>query len=79
MDKENVLEVLKKLVGNINPVADSAIDRERFENLKLFLEVFEEMHTMIDDISHAWRDTPYGSVKPFVDACNKQLENFKEQ
>ena len=76
MTKEIVLEVIQKLIGNINPVADSAIDKKRFENLKLFIEVFDEMHTMIDDISYNWKERQYASVKPFVLACDKQLEKM---
>lgn len=76
MTKETILEVINKLIGNINPVADASIDRERIENLKLFIDVFDEMHTMIDDIPYRWKDTHYGSVKPFVDACNEQLDRM---
>jgi len=73
MTKEIVMELLHKVIGDINPCADSTIDRQRINNLKLFIDVFDEMHTMIDDISYRWKDTKYGSVKPFVEACNVQL------
>ena len=76
MTKEIVLEVIEKLIGNVNPVADSAIDYERFKNLKLFIDVFDEMHTVIDNIPYRWKDSNYNSVKPFVDACNKQLDKM---
>jgi len=76
MTKETVLEVISKLIGNINPVADASIDRDRIENLKLFIGVFDEMHTMIDNIAYKHKDTKYGSVKPFVEECNKQLNRM---
>lgn len=76
MTKEIVLEVIQKLIGNINPVADASVDMERIENLKLFIDVFDEMHTMIDDITYRWRDTNYCSVTPFVNACNEQLDRM---
>jgi len=76
MKKETVLEVLNKIIGEIKPVADYGIDTDRFENLKLFIEVFDEMHTMIDDIAYYNKDTKFGSVKPFVNECNKQLERM---
>lgn len=76
MTKETVLEVLNKIIGEIKPVADSGIDADRFENLKLFLDVFDEMHTMIDDIAYYNKDTKFGSVKPFVNECNKMLDRI---
>lgn len=76
MNKEIVLEVIEKMIGNINPVADAAIDSERFENLKLFIDVFSEMHMKIDDIAYRWKDTRFGSVEPFVKACNDRLDEM---
>jgi len=76
MNKETIIEIIKKLTGEINPVADASIDRDRIENLKLFLEVFDEMHSMICDIEYYWKDSKYGSVFPFVEACKKQFKNI---
>lgn len=76
MNKETILEVINKLTGDIYPVAYSETDRERLENLKLFIEVFDEMHTMIDNIAYRWKDTNYGSIRPFVKACNDQLDKM---
>ena len=42
-DIENVYAVVKKLIGPINPVGDTTVDDERFENLKQFIDVFEDM------------------------------------
>jgi hypothetical protein len=64
MTKEIVLEVIEKLIGKINPMADAAFDSDRLKNLKLFIEVCDEMNTMIDDIAYKHKDTKYGSVKP---------------
>jgi len=76
MKKETVLEVIQKIIGEIHPVADSAIDAKRIENLKLFIDVFDEMHTMIDDIAYKWKDTKYNSAKPFAEEYNKQLKRI---
>ena len=76
INKEYVMELLGKVIGEIRPCAVAAIDGKRIENLKLFIDVFDEMHTMIDDIPYRWKDTHYGSVKPFVDACNEQLDRM---
>ena len=74
--KEIVMELLHKVIGEIRPCADSAIDGQRIGNLKLFIDVFDEMHTMIDDIPYEWKDTKYGSVQPFIKACDEQLDRM---
>jgi hypothetical protein len=74
MNKENILEVIKALTGKINPIADAAIDSERLENLKLFIDVFDEMFLMMNDIRNEWNEAKYSSVIPFVDAINEELE-----
>lgn len=76
INKEYVMELLSKVIGEIRPCADASIDGKRFENLKLFIDVFDEMHTMIDDIAYKWKDTKYGSVQPFVKACDEQLDRM---
>ena len=74
--KEYVIELLNKVIGEIEPCADSAIDSQRIKNLKLFLDVFDEMYIKIDDILYKWKDTRFGSVKPFTEACRKQLDKI---
>ena len=76
MTKEIIMELLERVIGNINPVADGTIDGGRIKNLELFIEVFDEMHIMIDDIPYRWKDTKYGSVIPFIKACNDQLDRM---
>lgn len=78
MKKEIVLEVINKLIGPINPVADSAIDSERLENLKLFIRVFDEMHYQISDLVARNKNTTYGSVKPFLESCERSTANIEE-
>lgn len=76
INKDYVMKLHNKVIGNINPVADAAIDNKRFENLKLFIEVFDEMHTMIDEIHYKWKDTKYSSVQPFVKTCEEQFNRM---
>lgn len=78
MNKDNIIEVVNKLIGPIDPVADAAIDRVRLENLKLFIDVFDEMFFAITDIPRRWEDSKYGSVRPLVDLCNKELNEIKQ-
>lgn len=39
----NVTEVVKRLIGEIEPIGDSRIDEKRFENLKVWCCVAEDM------------------------------------
>ena len=76
MEAKTVYEVLKKLIGPIEPVSDSAIDSEREKNLETFINVFREMHTEIDDISYQHRESQYASAKKLGLMCSDQLDDM---
>ena len=38
INKEYVMKLLGKVIGEIRPCADAAIDGKRIENLKLFID-----------------------------------------
>ena len=42
-DGIDIYEVVKKLVGPITPIGCHATDKDRLENLKVFINVVEEM------------------------------------
>lgn len=77
MTSEEIYKVIEKLVGQLDPIADSRIDADRRENLKIFIDVFEKMHTKIDSVAWDNKDSPYGSVKETVALANKALDNLK--
>lgn len=76
MTAQDIYEVVKKLTGPIEPIADSVIDMEIGENLKVFIEVFDKMHTDIDDIARLYSESPYGSQKHLGQICSKHLDNM---
>jgi len=78
MNAEIIEKVIEKLIGPIRPVADSSIDRQRAENLSLFIEVFDKMHTKLDGIAWDERNSPYGSVKDIVKTINDYLSTINE-
>lgn len=43
------LDIVKKLIGEIRPVAESSADNERFENLKSMCELSKQLLTEIDN------------------------------
>lgn len=76
-DAAKVLDVIKKLVGPIEPYGDSAIDRNRLKNIMVFLSVFDEMHTiLVNDILWKYRDDKRGSVAAIVDATKTYLTSI---
>ncbi len=78
MDAQTIYNVVEKLTGSIEPVADSAIDRKRAENLKLFIEVYDKMHTQLDTVARYNRQSPYGSVKYIVKTINNYLNSLND-
>ena len=46
----NLYEVVKKLVGEINPVGETRIDDQRFENLKAMTELVDNLLGDIDRV-----------------------------
>jgi uncharacterized protein YaaR (DUF327 family) len=56
-------DVIKKLIGNINPVGETNTDNERFENLKEMCDLVNNLITDIDDMAYRNRDSHEFSVK----------------
>lgn len=48
-----VYEVVKKLIGPINPVGDTNIDEVRFDNLKATADLVDSLLTDIDAVTCA--------------------------
>lgn len=65
-------DVVKKLIGNIDPVADAAIDCERFENLKDMCELMKEIHIAIDYVAYHNKNSQYGSQR----MCGEYADKF---
>lgn len=45
-----LIDVVDKLVGRIEPIGDTSVDEERFENLKAYCELINEMVKRVDDV-----------------------------
>ncbi|MEX0595971.1 MAG: hypothetical protein WD512_05665 [Candidatus Paceibacterota bacterium] len=76
MEAKQIYEVLTKLIGPVEPMADAAVDSNRYENMEKFIEVFREMHMVIDDIAYQYADSPYGSAKRIGELADKQLDDM---
>ena len=76
MEAEIIFEVLKKLTGEVTPYADSSIDEKRLENMKVFIEVFDKMHYVIDDIAYKYKNSLYHSAKEIGVLCDKHIDSM---
>ena len=58
-----LIDIVDKLIGNIKPIGDTAIDEERFENLKAYCELINEMVRKVDDVACENENSTQASVK----------------
>ncbi len=70
-----LIDIVNKLIGNIEPIGDTTIDCERFENLKLYCELINEMVRRIDDVVCSNMDSSLASVKRSNDYISDFLTN----
>jgi predicted translin family RNA/ssDNA-binding protein len=69
-------DVVKKLIGKINPEGNSAVDYQRFENLKSMCELMDSIHTDIDALAYSYKDCHEASIKKCVDYANEFLNKI---
>lgn len=79
MTQETINEVIDKLIGPIYPVADSAIDNERFKNLIELIHVLDRINSDLKFIQNSWKNTHYGSVQPFIKLIETYFKETNEQ
>lgn len=71
-------DVIRKLIGNINPAGDSSRDGERFDNLKAMCELVEDLLSDINFVageSNAYQS----SIRTMGEYAKKFIENLKEE
>lgn len=72
-----IYDILIAIVGPVDPVADSAIDHDRLENLRSLEEVADIMNDTI--LSIASNNSPYGSVRTARDEANKWVKFWYDE
>ena len=72
-----IYEIIIAIVWPVDPVADSAIDHDRLENLRLLEEVADIMNDTI--LSIASNNSPYGSVRTARDEANKWVKFWYDE
>jgi hypothetical protein len=58
-----LIDIVDKLIGNIKPIGDTSVDEERFENLKVYCELINEMVRRVDDVACKNESSTLASVK----------------
>jgi hypothetical protein len=76
MESEKIIEVIEKLIGNIEPVADSSIDSKRYDNMETYIKVFNHMHIEIDRIAYEYSDSRYASAKRIGELASKHIDSM---
>lgn len=67
-----LIDIVNKLVGRIEPIGDTSVDEERFENLKAYCDLINEMVRRVDDIAYNNINSSLASVKK----ANDYIDNF---
>ena len=77
MTTKTITEVLDRLIGKTDPVADSNIDRERKENLKTLIDVtnwcLDGMYSAASN-----RHSPYGSQRDVGELAYSAMLQLKD-
>ena len=77
MERDVVYEVVKKLVGDINPIGETTLDNKRYENLKELIDVVDTLVSDIRDMVIRNRGMNEYSIKRAVDEAEKFLAELK--
>ena len=59
----DIYEIVKKLVGPINPIGETNADNDRFENLKATTELIDRLLFDIDDVACRYKNNHQASMK----------------
>ncbi len=70
-----LIDIVDKLVGRIEPIGDTSVDEERFENLKAYCELINEMVKRVDDVLCNNWGSSLASVKKFNDYISDFFDN----
>ena len=71
-----IYDVVKKLVGSIEPVGASHIDKKTFENLKVMIQLMADIHTDLDKILYENKDMHEQSIKDSVECINRFFDRL---
>ena len=66
----DLYDIVMKLVGPVDPVGSSEIDRERMENLKVLLDLTDQLLSAIDLVAPLNKNRTEWSMKQAGQLCD---------
>jgi predicted glycosyl hydrolase (DUF1957 family) len=69
-------DVVKKIIGETNPVGETNADNKSFENLKVLTELVDELLTDIDWVATNNKDRVEYSMKRSGEHCSAFLDRI---
>lgn len=76
MKAEEIFNVIMKLTGEVEPVGDTAKDNHRMDNMRVFIEVFDKMHFVIDNVAYRYKDSNFHSEKLIGQLAKKHIDSM---
>lgn len=71
LDSKQVYNVIKNLIGKVQPRGETNYDKIAFENLKVLTEVTTKLICDIDEVAYNNKDRHEASIKKAGDLANK--------
>lgn len=71
-----IYDIVKKLIGEIEPVGAEHVDKGRFENLEAMIDLVEKLHHDLDTIVYKNKDFHQDSIKRSCARINKYLDDM---
>jgi len=78
MKTDTIIEVINKLVGEINPIGETNIDNQRYDNLIMLCTITNELLHKIFDVSIENKDRSEFSMKRAGRYAETFLNSLKE-
>ena len=72
----DVYQVVKKLIGPIDPVGETHTDNHRFANLEATIQLVEMLHIEIDIVAYKFKDRQEASMKRAAERATKYLDDM---
>ena len=67
----DIYEVVKKLVGEIEPIGETQTDDKRFENLKVMTKLIEKLLYDVDNVAYQYKNNHQYSMKRSAEYASK--------
>jgi uncharacterized protein YaaR (DUF327 family) len=74
----NHYDIVKKLIGEINPVGEHNEDERRYDNLIKLMSLVENLIYDIDDVGFKNKDRQEYSIKRASNACAEFIKRIKD-